>query len=75
MVRLFVLVATALVGYLAGALGGGWLVAVLSSNTHDGSVEVAMTGAFVLGPLGAVAGLLLALIRTPRRPVNPQEAP
>jgi ABC-type antimicrobial peptide transport system permease subunit len=44
------------IGYVLGAFGGGFLVSVLSSNTHDRSVEAAMTGAFVLGPLGAVIG-------------------
>lgn len=45
-----------LLGYLLGAFGGGFLVSALSSNTHDRSVEAAMTGAFVLGPLVAVIG-------------------
>jgi hypothetical protein len=51
-------------GYAIGALGGGFLVSLLSSNTHDKSVEAAMTGAFVLGPLGAVAGFLVGFLRT-----------
>ena len=33
-------------GYLVGAFGGGWLVSHFSSNTHDRSVEAAMSGAF-----------------------------
>jgi hypothetical protein len=45
-----------LLGYLLGAFGGGFFVSALSSNTHDRSVEAAMTGAFVLGPLVAVMG-------------------
>jgi hypothetical protein len=45
-----------LLGYLLGAFGGGFLVSALSTNTHDRSVEAAMTGAFVLGPLVAVVG-------------------
>jgi len=45
-----------LLGYLLGAFGGGFFVSSLSSNTHDRSVEAAMTGAFVLGPLVAVMG-------------------
>jgi hypothetical protein len=52
-----------LLGYAIGALGGGVLVSLLSSNTHDRAVEAAMTGAFVLGPLGAVAGLLIGVLR------------
>ncbi len=45
-----------LLGYALGAFGGGYLVSAFSSNTHDRSVEAAMTGAFVLGPLGALVG-------------------
>jgi hypothetical protein len=45
-----------LLGYLLGAFSGGFLVSALSTNTHDRSVEAAMTGAFVLGPLVAVVG-------------------
>lgn len=60
----------AVLGYLLGAFGGGFLVSVLSSNTHDRSVEAAMTGAFVLGPLAAVVGALVGIWRTkaPRPP-------
>ena len=57
---LFALVGLA-AGYLVGAFGGGFMIGALSSNAHDGSVEAAMTGAFVTGPLGAIAGLVLAL--------------
>lgn len=53
-----------LLGYVVGALGGGLLISVLSPNTHDKSVEAAMTGAFVLGPLGAVVGLAIGFLRT-----------
>ncbi len=45
-------------GYLAGAFGGGWLVSTLSSNAHDPGVEAAMTGAFVIGPLAAIAAFV-----------------
>ena len=60
----------AVLGYALGAFGGGFLVSVLSSNTHDRSVEAAMTGAFVLGPLAAVVGALVGIWRTkaPRPP-------
>jgi hypothetical protein len=51
-------------GYAVGAFGGGFLVSVLSSNTHDRSVEAAMTGAFVIGPLAGVVGGLLGFWRT-----------
>ena len=52
-----------LLGYALGAFGGGFLVSALSSNTHDRSVEAAMTGAFVFGPLAGVAGVLLGARR------------
>ena len=45
-------------GYIVGGFGGGALVSLLSSNTHDRSVEAAMTGAFVLGPLVAVVAFV-----------------
>lgn len=51
-----------LAGYLVGAFGGGVLIDALSANTHDRSVEAAMTGAFVTGPLGALVGLIAALL-------------
>lgn len=52
------------VSYVAGALAGGLLVTLLSSNTHDKSVEAAMTGAFYTGPLAAVLGFVLAAALT-----------
>jgi hypothetical protein len=38
-------------------------VNLLSSNTHDRSIETVMTGAFVLGPLGAFVGYVVGAIR------------
>ena len=52
--------------YLAGAVAGGVLTAMLSSNTHDKSVEAVMTGAFYAGPLAAVLGFVLAAALTKR---------
>ena len=49
--------------YLLGAFGGGYAVSLLSSNQHDRSVEAAMTGAFVLGPLAAILGFVIGVIR------------
>ena len=49
--------------YLLGAFGGGYAVSLLSSNQHDRSVEAAMTGAFVLGPLAAVIGFVIGVMR------------
>jgi hypothetical protein len=51
-----------LLGYLVAAVVGYFLIGVLSSNTHDRSVEASMTSAFVVGPLGAVAGFILGFI-------------
>jgi hypothetical protein len=50
-------------GYLVAAFVGYFLISWLSSNTHDRSVEAAMTSAFVLGPLGAVVAFLVGFIR------------
>ena len=67
--RLMVVLLWALAGYLVSAFGGGYAMSILSSNTHDPSVEAAMTGAFVTGPIGAVMGALVAVLRT--KPVHP----
>lgn len=48
-----------LLGYATGLFGGIGLVYLLSSNQHDRSMEAAMTGAFVVGPLTA---LLFAVV-------------
>ena len=53
-----------LLGYALGAFGGGFLVSALSSNAHDRSVEAAMTGAFVVGPLAGVVGALVGIWRS-----------
>jgi hypothetical protein len=50
-------------GYLVGAFGGGYAVSVLSSNTHDRSLEAAMTGAFLFGPLAAVTAFIIGAVR------------
>ena len=49
-------------GYVVGLLGGMALVSMVSSNTHDKSMEVVMTGFFVTGPLLAVIGFVGTLI-------------
>jgi hypothetical protein len=54
--------------YLLGAFGGGYLLEVFSSNQHDRSVEAAMTGAFVFGPVAAVIGFIVGAVRTKLRP-------
>ena len=62
--RLAVGLLCGVLGYLIGAVGGGLLVSLLSSNTHDRSVEAAMTGAFVFGPLLAIVGFVTGFWRT-----------
>lgn len=49
-------------GYLVGLFGGMLAIDAFSSNTHDKSVEAAMTGAFVTGPLMAVVAVIVLLI-------------
>ena len=49
--------------YIVGAFGGGWLVSVLSSNQHDRSIEAAMTGAFVLGPIAGLVGFVVGFLK------------
>ena len=65
--RIAVGVLAALLGYAIGAFGGGFLVSTLSSNPHDRSVEAAMTGAFVCGPLGAGVGFVSGFLRSRRK--------
>jgi len=49
-------------GYGAGIAAGFALVTLASPNTHDKSVEAAMTAFFVTGPMGAILGLAVALL-------------
>jgi len=51
-----------LLGYPVAAFVGYFLIELLSSNQHDRSVEAAMTSAFVLGPAGALIGLVAGII-------------
>lgn len=50
-------------GYAVGVAIGAGLVAAFSANTHDKSVELVMTSAFVTGPIGAIIGALVAGLR------------
>ncbi|MDX2204311.1 MAG: hypothetical protein NW223_16280 [Hyphomicrobiaceae bacterium] len=59
--RLALAVLGLVAGYAAGALVGLALVAAFSGNTHDKSVEMAMTAIFVAGPIGAILGAVAAL--------------
>lgn len=60
-------VLAALGGYLIGLFGGTFLIETFSSNRHDRSVEAAMTGAFVIGPLMAVVAVIVVLVIRARR--------
>ncbi|MEZ5608703.1 MAG: hypothetical protein R3E52_16735 [Burkholderiaceae bacterium] len=58
MKRLMIAALCAVGGYLIAAVAGYLLTMLLSSNMHDRAVEAAMAGAFVWGPLGAVAAFM-----------------
>lgn len=63
MKRVVIVLAGMVVGYVVGALVGYALVSGLSGNTHDRSVEAAMTAAFVAGPAGAVLAGIAGIMR------------
>jgi hypothetical protein len=67
MKRLGIAVIFAIVGYLVAAAASYFLIGLLSSNSHDRSVEAAMTSAFVFGPLGAVVAIVIGFIRGGRK--------
>jgi hypothetical protein len=48
--------------YFIGLFGCLWLLPLLSSNSHDGGVEAAMTGALLVGPFLALAGFVGGVI-------------
>jgi hypothetical protein len=50
--------------YFAGLFGCIWLLPYLTSNRHDWSLEAAMTGAFVFGPLAAICGFVVGAVMT-----------
>jgi type IV secretory pathway VirB2 component (pilin) len=57
----------AIVRYFIGLFGGMSLVETFSSNAHDRSMEAAMTGAFVIGPVAALVAVLVTIIYGLRR--------
>ena len=59
-------------GYVIGAGLGAGSVALFSGNTHDKSMEIVMTAAFVTGPLGAIVGLIAALLQSRRAAAREQ---
>lgn len=64
--RFWLVVLATLAGYALGAAAGWGLILALSPNTHDRSVEAAMSAAFVFGPIAAVVAAVLALWATKR---------
>jgi hypothetical protein len=50
--------AVAVPSYVGGLFLGMGLVQELSGNSHDRGVEAAMTGAFFVGPVTALAGFV-----------------
>ena len=62
--RLGIAFVVALAAYIGGAVAGGWLVANLTSNTHDASLEGVMTGAFVIGPLVSIVAFVITFVST-----------
>ncbi|MEQ1716787.1 MAG: hypothetical protein ABL907_12505 [Hyphomicrobium sp.] len=59
----FVRIAAGIVlGFGVGAAVGAALISLFSGNTHDRSVEMAMTSIFVTGPIGAMLGLIAGLL-------------
>ncbi len=50
------------IGYPVAAFGGYWVIELLSGNHFDRSLKASMTAAFVIGPIGAVIGLVAGLI-------------
>jgi hypothetical protein len=51
-----------LVGYPVFAFAGYWAIALFSGNMHDRSVEASMTAVFVIGPVGAIIGVIAGLV-------------
>lgn len=57
----------AILGYIVGLFGTMAAIELFSSNQHDKSLEAAMTGAFVGGPLIAVLSVIAILTLRRRR--------
>jgi len=57
-----VVLLAAILGYIVGLFGTMAAIELFSSNTHDKSMEAAMTGAFVGGPLIAVISVITILV-------------
>ena len=51
-----------LIGYPVFAFAGYWAIMLFSGNMHDRSVEASMTSVFVIGPVGAIIGVIAGLV-------------
>ena len=61
----------AVLGYVVGLFGGMAVISLFSENHFDRSMEAAMTGAFVFGPIVALVGLVVGVLRgKPRPPIE-----
>jgi hypothetical protein len=58
-----------LIGYPVFAFVGYGAIGLLSGNHFDRSVEASMTAAFVIGPMGAIIGLIAGIILGKKKPV------
>jgi nitric oxide reductase large subunit len=65
----------ALAAWVIGAFAGGFLISLASSNAHDRSLEAAMTGAFVIGPIAAIIGFMAGFSLSARAPRGPHDTP
>jgi hypothetical protein len=50
------------IGYPVFAFAGYWAIELFSDNHFDRSVEASMTALFVIGPVGAIIGLVTGCI-------------
>lgn len=57
----------AIAGYVVVAFASYFLIGQFSSNTHDRSVEAAMTSVFFYGPIGAVIAFVVGFVRSGKR--------
>ena len=66
MPRFGLALAYALGGYVLAAGIGYLVIQQFSSNVHDRDLEAAMTGAFVVGPIGAAVAFVIGFVRNGR---------
>ena len=66
--RFLIALGVAIAAYIVGVFISMQLVMLLSSNTHDRSVEAAMTSAFVYGPVIALIAFCVAIVKAKPKP-------